>query len=79
MLSTGWTIDYALDALTPTWLRAMRAHWRVYPPVHKMAAAFGGYKAPPEVVAMNENEPSVMLGRSILAGIDRAQGGPSAP
>lgn len=26
--------------------RALRAHWLKHPPVHKMVAAFVGYKAP---------------------------------
>lgn len=78
-LSAGWTIDNTLDALTMSWLKALREHWRINPPVHKLVAAYVGYKPPREPIVLSADDPSARLGRSILAGIEAAQRGKPTP
>lgn len=47
-MATGWGWEQTLDELTAPRLAALREHWRMHPPVHKIVAAFCGYKPPPE-------------------------------
>lgn len=48
MASTGWTWDECLDQLDTPRMAALEAIWLRWPPVHKLLAAFIGYKAPEE-------------------------------
>lgn len=37
-------------------LKALRAHWRQYPPLHKIAAAWAGYKPPEDTPKMTADD-----------------------
>lgn len=46
---TGWGWDEALDTLTVSRAAALQRSWQKTPPLHKMVAAFAGYKPQSQV------------------------------
>ena len=66
MTTIGWTWDQCLDQLTAPRLAALEAVWQRWPPVHKLLAAFVGYK-PPQLV---EEQPSFMSPEMVQRIID---------
>jgi hypothetical protein len=53
--ATGWTWEYIGECLTLPRLAALQKHWRDFPPVHIMVAAYAGYKPKAEATAPNGN------------------------
>lgn len=48
MIDLGWTRDQVLDQIDIPFLTALRAEWRQAPPLRMIAAAYAGYKPPPD-------------------------------
>lgn len=44
--STGWTWDYVLENFDLPRVKELNDYWRRHPPVHILAAAYTGFKAP---------------------------------
>jgi hypothetical protein len=61
----GWTWDQCLDQLTAPRLEALEKIWTRWPPVHKLLAAFVGYKAPEPVESKAEYLDPKMVDRII--------------
>lgn len=77
MTTTGWTWDECLDQLTTPRMAALEAVWRQWPPVHKLLAAFVGYKPPepPQAFSPEIVDLIIKRGGAFLTGDDLGPGG----
>jgi hypothetical protein len=49
-------------------------YWQKHPPVHELMAAWVGFKPADDRHLLPRDDPSVVKGNSIMAGIERARG-----
>lgn len=53
-MSTGWTWDYIDDNMTIPRYLALAKYWKEWPPIHKLVAAYLGYKGKKEEASLDE-------------------------
>lgn len=77
MTSTGWTWNDCLDQLTTSRIKALHKAWLAAPPVHRLFAAFVGYKTPEQTKAQHmtpEMADAVIRGGGVLISADMLGG-----